>query len=231
MPDTVNHFKIWEVAPPPMTPVQVTITDQFGTLTVTLTDVAWIANPVEKKVGTDTHPIVNNEAHLIGYRLDKIDYVARTVTVKNQFSSLPTKWVLTRARYLLVPATKEWGDNPSAQPPKQKQFDHYVCYEVVHQGPLPKVITLQDQFDINMGRAENVKELAPMYFGVPLLTKQIPPMTKPENVVVEGKVHLAIYGLLAPMGRISTNDQIRKSASLEVLSGQYLAVPSEKNPK
>jgi hypothetical protein len=108
--DSVNHFKIWEVLAKRAT-MQLTIRDQFHTqddLNLHLSDVAWIANPVKKKVENKSYKIVHPEVHMIGYHA-KRDGVEpdHTVSVTNQLSINAKNWVLHEPRYLLVPACRK----------------------------------------------------------------------------------------------------------------------------
>lgn len=99
-PQELDHFQCYTGKFPKVQPRQVTLVDQFGTLTTKATKPFLLCNPVDKN-GEGIRDRLN---HLECYRLAPPPKVARTVTVRNQFgeSSVGTK----KAVVMCVPSSK-----------------------------------------------------------------------------------------------------------------------------
>jgi hypothetical protein len=100
-----NHYLCYEAYGPDHG-IQVTLTDQFGTVQAVVLDGAYFCNPVEKTVvDGETWPIVDPFAHLACYRIDADDPPVMIVDALDQFG-----WFDLEIAYnecLCVPAIKE----------------------------------------------------------------------------------------------------------------------------
>jgi len=103
-PTKLNHFWCYDVSGPPVDQ-QVTLADQFGSDTVTVTDPEYFCNPVEKTHGTQFFRIIEKEVHLTCY---DIKGPQRTESIKapilNQFER--DTFTITSWDILCVPAEK-----------------------------------------------------------------------------------------------------------------------------
>jgi hypothetical protein len=237
-PETIiDHFKIWEVERRPSNwttflPLQ----DQFTKgerlkLEGCPAVFEWIANPVEK----NGKPILHREPHLTGWRMkfkpEKPPAPKGRVEIHNQFTSKEgVSWHLGPPQYLLVPAGK--GYDPK-EPPKDPgeakvKFDHYLCYEILKPPPvaLPHPVSLLDQFDRKLDKAERITKIVPKFLGVPVAKGS-------DGKIFQPDAHLAIYEIDPPTKiagkiKITTNDQFGPNRDVPVIQSLYLAVPSRK---
>jgi hypothetical protein len=238
-PETIiDHFKIWQVER------RETKFNTFLPLKDQFTDrekqklagcpvvLEWIANPVEKNGKKILHP----EPHLTGWRMKfepaKPPPPKGHVEIHNQFTSEKgVNWFLGPPQFLLVPAGK--GYNPK-EPPKDPgqakvKFDHYLCYEILKPVavPLPKPVTLMDQFDQKLDKPERIEKIVPRFLGVPVAKGS-------DSKIFQPDPHLAIYEIdprtKIPAGKIkiTTNDQFGVNRDMAVIESLYLAVPSRK---
>lgn len=132
-----NHYKVYQVLNPLSTYYPLTLTDQFGTNTVTNVTLDKFANPAAKRHTDGTiSPIVDPDAHQTWWKIS-VPQPSRTVIAIDQFGTRP--WVLGNATYLLLPALKnvQYGHPPVR--------NHYLCYEAI--GPTQGIpVLLTDQF-------------------------------------------------------------------------------------
>lgn len=220
-----NHFKFWKVRPVPAG-VAVSLTGQFDKETwwdARLRTVEYLGNPVDK----NHEGIRDEKLHLVAYSLQAKAQPLRTVGFVNQFTKEEpngiANWRLGQPALLLVPADKKLEGEPE-KPPKA---DHFVCYEVLEPvKPFPRPLTLLDQFDRRQKKIEEIRELKPAYFCVPVRKRykdQNEPILDPQN-------HLAVYRINPPEKfsiTAMTWDQFDRR-KLEVLNSELLAVPSLK---
>ena len=222
----LDHYKFWKVKPDIGSSVQqqTGLKGQFDSFTrrVIVRSPEYIGNPVEKRrQGYPEQPIQNEKLHYVAYSIGdligELEFPPPPIKVTNQFGT-GVPWKLRRREWLLVPAAKSFENNPG-EPPKA---DHFLCYAA--QGPQVHVaIVLEDQFDKAMHQTEQVRDLVPAYFCVPV-RKERP--GKPPDEIRDPRTHLAIYDITRPM-TVSTKDQFRQQ-QLTVTESRYLGVPSTK---
>ena len=237
-PETIiDHFKIWQVErrESPWKSF-LSLEDQFTArekqkLAGCPVVLEWIANPVEK----NGKAILHKEPHLTGYRM-KFEPAnppppAGLVEIHNQFTSKEgVRWHLGPPQYLLVPAGKGYNPKePPADPGKTRvRFDHYLCYEILKPVavPLPKPVTLWDQFDQKLDKQERIEKILPRFLGVPVV--------KGGAKIFQPDPHLAIYEIAPPTKipqgkiKVTTNDQFGINRDVAVIQSLFLAVPSTK---
>jgi hypothetical protein len=149
------------------------------------------------------------------------------VVLANQFHAEKDKttWRLGDPAVLLLPASKDYKDNPPDPP---ADSDHYECYIVRDADKLgfDETLTLEDQFDTKIGKGvEKIERLEPAFFAVPV--------SKNGGKVKNRDVHLALYNIFpkrdARKSRIApfTRDQFGM-LHLEVEESLMLAVPTRK---
>jgi hypothetical protein len=224
MPETkIDHYKIWEIVPKPANNRAYDIIDQFHDepLTITLTDLVWIANPVHKSTRkVASHPsFLHREEHFTGYRLaDDTDEPERPVKITNQLSVTGATWRIKDPRYFLIPAAKSDIAATAPRPLAEVHIDHFLCYEVTQGRNIQKQLFLNDQFDQT---DEETYKLIPKFLGVPA--------QKDTESRINEEVHLAIYLILEqPKHSFAIRDQRDSVIDLETQSNRYLAVPSKK---
>ena len=73
------------------------------------------------------------------------------------------------------------------------RFDHYLCYEILKPVavPLPKPVTLWDQFDQKLDKQERIEKILPRFLGVPVVKGRDAKIFQPDP-------HLAIYEIAPP---------------------------------
>jgi len=223
----LDHYKFWKVkAAKPMTPIKVSLKGQFDQAPwpAELVSIEYLGNPAEKTVEGAPHtPIQNEKLHLVAYAMKSEKQPERTVRVMNQFAPNGEEWRLDSPAWLLTPADKQMkGDT---QPPPRG--DHYVCYAVIEGKPVPRAITLLDQFDRQSGGPEHLETLTPKYFCVPVEKTFQKPEPEP---IYDKDTHLAIYEIKPPRSSkivVQTQDQFGRQ-ELRIRSSQFLGVPSRK---
>jgi hypothetical protein len=216
-----NHYKLWKAETKEFRPAAVTLKGQFDKEATknSLRSFGWIANPAQKTFRDKTSPIVNAEAHLLGYLLALQDEPARWASLKNQLSPEAVTWTLGPPEILLVPSSKAHQGKPPAPP---RTIDHFECYRA--KGPTVKgPVILQDQFDALLKTKETLQSLTPVLFGVPV-SKNGEPLLHPT-------IHLAIYEFESPPLKtpipVTAADQFGIHL-VEALGSVMLAVPTAK---
>ncbi len=188
-----NHFKLYVVkSAEPFEPIVVELKDQFDKepYKVKLTNIAYFANPVEKRHGRATYRIEFPNAHLTWYKfLTEVKPVRRMVKIKNQFGE--QKLILEEAIFLAVPTQKVEPD--SAMP---KEFNHFKAYRVIKSDFKPTSVILKDQFD---GKAIEVKVLEPFLFCNPVVKIK----GKEKAPIFNERYHLTCY-YIDPKGMASS---------------------------
>jgi acyl-homoserine lactone acylase PvdQ len=133
----VDHYKCYKTKlRGAFTPPFVTITDRFGTRSVTLVRPDSLCNPVDK----NGEGIVDATAHLTCYRLKQPAFVGANVTAANQLGV--QSFGLTKVRTLCVPSEKDGVASALG-------IDHFECYRAVRGTPpfVPRTVTLADQYE------------------------------------------------------------------------------------
>jgi hypothetical protein len=123
----------------------ITVEDQFGSSTVTLTKVHRVCAPANKN-GEDPTAVMD-EDHLKSYDDKHTRPKQLNLTVTNQFGSLQLD--ATKPTFLFVPAAKGVGQTPSPLTPPD--VDHFQCYKVRKSRGAPKFqkivgVSIVDQF-------------------------------------------------------------------------------------
>ena len=210
----IDHYKFWRVTPVQF-PKTVTLKGQFDNApwTASTSAITHIGNPVKKNGG----PILQQSWHLVAYRIN-VPKPAKTVTITNQFVTNQTITV-TNAVMLLLPAFKSLEAIPAAWP---AVADHYVCYTVQPLHPIMKEVQLVDQFDVKRGKVEQVTQLTPTLFCVPV--------SKNGGAIYKPAEHLTMYQI-QPMDPFTiaahTKDQFGPH-NVATVRSEYLAVPTFK---
>jgi len=104
LPSRLDHFLCYPVNGPSIDR-EVSLSDQFQTKDVTVTQPVLFCNPVQKTIGRETTRIQNPAAHLLCYniRLSQ-STTSRQVHIKNQLEE--NLFTLTTTQMLCVPSTK-----------------------------------------------------------------------------------------------------------------------------
>ena len=219
----LNHFKIWKVATKKFQR-GVTLLGQFDKerQDAVIEAAEWLANPVQK----NDEKILNASQHLVGYVLKPPAKPApkRWIMLSNQFHSEKTEtmWHLGNPVVLLVPASKVYSGEAPAPP---AGIDHFECYAVEDGKSFAPPVVLEDQFDVRLKRREVIKELRPVFFGVPV--------SKNGERIIHPEAHLALYDIAPksdsgkPPIKVLTRDQFG-TLDMEVEGSILLAVPSLK---
>jgi len=216
--ERIDHYKVWKVETIAFER-PVSLKGQFDAAPwqAHVRSLEYLANPVEK----NGQPIRFPDRHLVAYflRQAKEEGPRRWVTFTNQFG--PARWRLTDPALLLLPASKVFEGEPPEPP---GGLDHFLCYLVRQTDPVAGPVRLVDQFDRRREAVEQIDQLDPAFFCVPV-EKNGRPLVHPE-------VHLAIYDLdpgmsLDPPISVRTRDQFGMR-TLEATHSLLLAVPSTK---
>jgi len=141
-----NHFQCYEIKKGPKAPISgVTIVDQFGSSTATLTRSTRLCAPTNKRGEDPTAP--QDPDHLKGY--DDSHNRARVANqvITNQFGTVTVD--VTKPKFLLVPAAK--GLNAAPPPLVGPTSDHFQCYRIKRSRGTPRFnringVAAADQF-------------------------------------------------------------------------------------
>jgi hypothetical protein len=190
---TLDHYKFWKVTSVPFD-AQVQLLGQFDGGTwwdASVDSIEFIGNPTRKNYRNTVTLITNPELHLVAYSLNPaLGQPRRTVVIENQLTFVTgggTSWKIGDPELLLVPAGKTFSPKVAKKP---GPGDHFVCYAVVEPGLVDKPLTLQDQFDARRQIAEQIEQLEPAYFCVPVQKRY---GKVQEQALLDAKTHLAIY--------------------------------------
>jgi hypothetical protein len=192
----------------------VVLRDQFSPDTLQVKNLAWFANPAEKRLSDGTsYPISDPHLHYAWWDID-VRLVDRVVNVDNQFGG--QRLSLVRTQYLWNPALK---DERGPLPVK----NHYKCY-LCGGNAVSVQATLIDQY----GPFGPVSVLRPVYFCNPtekiVLGGRVYPMVDPD-------LHYVCYEFLPTDPRRfgpRISDQFMNDFGVTVENGQYLCVPTLK---
>ena len=220
-----QHYESYDLSEPErVTERNVTLRDQFGERTVTLEEIEWLMNPVEKRrTGREPELIRDAEAHLTCYGLPYLSVPERTVHVSNQFVGDSTLRI-GRPLALCAPAAKTLEGTPGTPP---STVQHYQCYDVRGETPLfpSETLGLRDQFGTLTARLDRARELCN-----PVEKRRVgrepEPIKSPDD-------HLVCYRIVSHTPAFSsrtvfTRDQFGLD-SLLVTSPRRLCVPSDKS--
>ena len=221
-----DHFKSYIVDGPPLpAPIDVVLTDQFGTVQGTVERRVMFSPPVQKRLPSgETSPIIHPENHLTWYPLAGVGE-QRTLLVSNQFGT-DKEWVVKDPKFLLLPTWKLYVNGLPTGLDHPSGLDHYVCYEAISGPPVGlDGVTLTDQF-----QQQIVGVGDPMFLCNPA-DKIVPEDGLP---IYDNANHLACYDIFPhappPPLEVWANDQFGDSMFM-VFENQYLCVPSEKRIK
>ena len=223
-----DHFKSYLVEGPPLpVPIDVTLTDQFGTVQGVVEYISMFSPPVEKWLPTGGFsPIIHPENHLTWYNFMGSDEPQRTLLVSNQFGT-DQEWVVKNPVFLLLPAWKLYVNGLPTGLDHPSGLDHYLCYEVISGPPVGlDGVILTDQF-----HQENVTVGDPMLLCNPA-DKIVPEDGLP---IYDRENHLACYDIAPhePLPftiHVVANDQFGDSQFV-ILENQFLCAPSTKKIK
>lgn len=227
---SINHYKFWKIRSR-KTERPVTVTGQFDEQRwwdVTLCAPTLLGNPVEKYHRQhQPAPVPHPRLHLTAYPI-YVPQPRRVVVLTNQFSQGdPATWYLGAAVLLLVPAGKGEGDEI---PPLPERGDHYVGYQVLNPQRFPVEAVLVDQFDRHLGRKEEIRELEPALFCVPVQKRHGKPDARPLWFPL---AHLALYNIRPndeiPPIPVTTADQFHRDEHVDAYESVMLGVPSYKH--
>ena len=141
-----NHFQCYEIKKGPKTPIGgVTVVDQFGSSTVTLTRSDRLCAPTDKEDEDPTAPA--DPDHLKGYQDTHTRPRVLNQVITNQFGSIILD--VTKPKFLLVPAAKGLAGPPL--PLVGPTTDHFQCYKVKKSRGAPRFaringVSAEDQF-------------------------------------------------------------------------------------
>jgi hypothetical protein len=223
-PPPRDHFKFWKVKPVE-TSVTVLLMGQFDKeqwWEAKVRTADYLGNPVDK----NGEGIPDPKLHLVAYSIAAKPEPMRTVALKNQLTKGEpngmANWRLGQPALLLVPADKKLDGKPEPPP----RGDHFVCYQVLDPKPFKRGLRLVDQFDQRQKKIEEIRELTPAYFCVPV-QKNYKDRKEP---IIDPVNHIAIYKINPPESypiMAMTWDQFAPQ-KLNVLNSELLGVPSLK---
>jgi hypothetical protein len=221
----LDHFKFWRVKSVPLK-ARGGLKGQFDkeSFQARVGSLDYLGNPVDK----NGEGIQNEKMHLLGYSFETGRQPERSVTFRNQLTVKEPNgmvtWRIGQPTLLLVPAAKAHVTEPPPPPPDDAT--HFACYRVLDPKPLAPPIRLVDQFDKKREEIEQIIQLMPMFFCVPVAKTH----GNKEHRIIDGKTHLAIYRIDPPdpfVTTVQTVDQFGPQ-KLEVQNSELLAVPSTK---
>jgi hypothetical protein len=167
----IEHYKTYETTGPVING-PIFLKDQFGDEIITSLQLVKLATPVSK----NREVVCDSIAHQTWWEF-RFPEPVRIVTAQDQFGT--QDWVLGDARYLVVPALKNFASGDTIP-----ELNHYKCYEA--QGPTMSIgVTLVDQFD-----STTVIVLEGKYFCNPCEKELIDGTRYP---VVDTTAHLTCY--------------------------------------
>lgn len=197
-------------------PLQVDLTDQFGTGTFNVIKPLKLYNPVDK----NGEGIIDDETHLVGYRIKHAiggqDEKQLNVQVQNQFGNIFVN--VTKIKLLLVPSLKSTA-GPITDP-IETQVDHFKCYKV----KIDKNAPIQfEQLEVSL-----VDQFQDKDFIVRKPTLLCNPVDKNGEGINDPDNHLMCYKIVEKNERIWTNNQLGPEV-LNLKKVNELCVPSTKN--
>jgi hypothetical protein len=209
----MDHLKCYSVTGPAIN-AAVTLRDQFDDLLdrverKTVVKPLRLCNPVTKTVNGKHTGVTNPNTHLKFYQITPLDPTPRPVfqvRVRNQFGDSTFK--VTNPVELAVP-TQKLPHGPFGG------VDHFKCYATSGVKSVNKVVSLNDQFDLE----RNLTVTTPFRFCAPV-EKTHGDIVTP----IKKKEHLVCYKLSR---KPSTRNQFGTETLTQSLT-QLLCVPSEK---
>jgi len=225
-----DHFKTYLTSGPPlMLPVEVELTDQFGTVGGMVDVMVFFSNPVEKTPpGEDPSPILHPDYHLTWYNFMGTAAGPFEISVSNQFGA-DQRLVVENPALLLLPAEKLLIDETPAGHSAPVGLDHYLCYDVTS-APMFGLagVMLEDQFfseEVEVGQARFFCNPAQKeVLGPPPYVPGLYPIIDPDN-------HLTCYQITSttppPFLSVLAEDQFG-NPEFTVLQDEFLCVPSTK---
>lgn len=238
----LDHFKIYEVAPPQRVNEKVLLQGQFDSkpLAAELMVLKYFANPVDKEWENNQVQRHNPDAHLSWYQLYQQRFEpTRRVMIDNQFGR--QEFLIANPLALLVPAWKSRTGEPfevlqDVEFPQD--LDHFKLYKVLEGKPLNIVVRLKDQFNDEFGEdPEQIMVTCPRAFGVPVRKRRL---KREEEFcpICNDRAHLVIYSITpqyAPQyprrfikDQIITPQDYQQPHSITFVRSVKLAVPSDK---
>jgi hypothetical protein len=209
----LDHFQCYELKPAFFPAANVTVQDQFGTLTESLRFPHRLCNPTRK----NGEEISDPTDHLVGYGTKPSTFAKRTnVTLVDQFGTLVVD--VTRPDILLVPTSK---DGVAQTPP----LDHFQCYKIKRARGAAKftkrTVTIANQLE-----STTVTLVKPFRLCTPASKNNEDP-TAPSH-----PDHLTCYKSRGPGLAQSTHSIANQFGTdeVKVIHRRELCVPSLKNP-
>jgi hypothetical protein len=217
----LNHFQCYEAKKASITAGPVSVQDQFGTATVSLSKPNRLCAPTNKRNEDPTAP--TDPDHLKAWQDKHSAAKVLNQTVVNQFGTVVVD-VLNPA-FLLVPASKSLTATPP--PLVGPTVDHFQCYKVKRSQGTPKFTKISGVAAADQFGSYTVDLVRPRWLCAPANKAGEDP-TAPSHVQ-----HLLCYKTrnTARFTRRTafTTDQFG-SQQLELLRRIELCVPSVKNP-
>jgi len=222
LPNQLDHFQCYEAKKTAASAGPVSVQDQFGTSpAVSLSKPNRLCAPTNKRNEDPTAP--THPDHLKAWQ-DKHNTV-RVVnqTVVNQFGTLVLD--VTKASFLLVPASKSLTGNPP--PLTGPTVDHFQCYKVKRSRGAAKFSKVAGVTGVDQFGSYSVDLLQPRWLCAPASKAGEDP-TAPTDAQ-----HLLCYKTRnsAPFSRrtVFATDQFG-SGPMDLIRRIELCVPSLKNP-
>jgi hypothetical protein len=138
-----DHFKCYKTRQigARFSRTDVTLEDQFGASTATVTKPWRFCNPADK----NAEGIADPTAHLMCYKISDTSSPHQDVIVENQFGE--QRLTVIRPDTLCVPAEKDMVPSPL-------NLNHFKCYKVKQQGPkwIQQEVDVTDQFETKVTR-------------------------------------------------------------------------------
>src|SRR5262245_46149415 len=208
-----DHFVCYEVKRIPFSDQNVTVQDQFGTMTEQVRFPRRLCNPTNK----NQEGIIDPTDHLVAYGLKAPRFTRQqNLTVTDQFGTLQLDAI--RPDFLMVPASKDGVQ-------QQDPLDHFQCYKAKRSRGAPKfakrTVSVQNQFE----GPTTLQVIKPMRLCAPANKNGEDP-TAPQH-----PDHLICYkvkGARIMAGEHTIADQFGTD-SVEVIRREELCVPASKN--
>ena len=195
----------------------VSLTDQFGARTASVTTGKRLCNPTDLNGGEPG--ALDDAEHLVGYSLVRTEppfTPVRGLQVTNALGTF-TVDVLKPTR-LFVPSAKSLTGPP---PPLASvdQFDHFSCYRVRAQPASSTVMTITDEFGTKTEKILNMEQLC-----VPV-DKNGSGIPSPALQLTCFKTRYVGVSFRGPGGPVFVDNQFG-AATLQVSHGEELCLPS-----
>jgi hypothetical protein len=168
-----DDFLCYKVKAPAISPMSVSLADQFESTTASVKKLKMLCTPGDK----NGEGVFDTVTHLVSYSIKPdVKHVRRTnILVENQIGLDGTgatgiRLDTTKADLLLVPSNKNLAADPPAPNLNLINVDHYKCYKVKVTAGTPKLVkgitvTLEDQFN-NPAKTFTLKK--PKHFCTPV---------------------------------------------------------------